>query len=245
MVAKQLLLQSSAKTFFGCKIASMKHAQCGWQLFDDHGDERGVFDALLITAPAPQTQDILQTAASSDISLQVMCDRLRSVNYNKTISLIFGLTSPIERIDLPSKISFAADSSVQAVVFSCGTKSDHIVCHMSPEWSEENWDSSENSFENMWPSIQRLISKTLAIDLPGYLWTDMQKWRYATPKQLMRREDTCSGESMGLFVCGDFLAVGTERCSLEAMRTGERISAFLQSMQLNPLNNGHVVAPSL
>jgi predicted NAD/FAD-dependent oxidoreductase len=91
-VCKHLLAGFEIRT--RTRVASLDRVDAGWRVRDDKGDELGRFDAVIVTAPAPQTAEILEPAPG-------LAERIRSVR----MSVCWALMAAFER---PLGLSFDA-----------------------------------------------------------------------------------------------------------------------------------------
>lgn len=191
------------------RVAALKHsATSRWSLADTHGAVVGDADLVLLSAPAPQTAELL---AASDLPSEQRAElsaALHAVSYRRCLSFAFAYPRLVPRpfyalinADRGHPIAWLAlehDKGPQR----CPAGHSLIIAQMAPTFSLEHWDTP---IEQIAGQVTALVGDVLAEDLDQPLWSDRQGWKFALPDGGVspNRLDT---PDLGLFFAGDFTA---------------------------------------
>ncbi|MGB3543637.1 FAD-dependent oxidoreductase, partial [Rubrivirga sp.] len=189
--------------------------------------ERHAFDAVLVTAPAPQAFELLSglEAASS----------IERVTYRSQFSVMWAFDRVLDRpADVYALVNAAEHGSADGGhdVAWLAVESDKpgrapdgatlLLAQMSERWTLDHYDDKKpdvvleagRAVESLWGP------------LPEPLWTDTQRWRYSLPNDGV---EVGGLEGDGLFVAGDWTAgKGRVHLALEqGLAAAERIRASI------------------
>jgi predicted NAD/FAD-dependent oxidoreductase len=215
------------------RIAALKretHGAAGWSLIDSSGSSVGWADLVLITAPGPQTAEIL---AASDIPAErrsMLVETLQAVVYRRCISFAFAYPRLVPRpfyalinTDRGHPIAWLAlehDKGFQR----CPPGHSLMIAQMAPAFSLEYWDMP---IDPLAARVASLVGDVLGEDLDQPLWADRQGWKYALPDGVAAAH-TIDTPELGLFFAGDFTA-GQGRVHL-AIEQGWRAAATIAAI---------------
>ncbi len=197
----------------------------GWAVvLEDESRER--FDAVLVTAPAPQAAELLS-------GLEVASDV--DVTYRSQFAVMWAFDHVVERpADVYALVNAAEHGGEDGGhdVAWLAVESDKpgrapegctlLLAQMSERWTLDHYDDKK---EDVVGEAARAV-ESLWGSLPEPLWTDTQRWRYSLPNgglEVGALEDAAPG----LFVAGDWTA-GKGRVHLaleEGLKAAARIRA--------------------
>ena len=156
-----------------------------WTLVADDGRRLGPYRALILTAPAPQTAEILR--AAPDAAAHALAIALDSVPYAPQFALTVALAAPAPRPDGACALLVRRSGSPLAWVSFEASKAgfvpDHgemrglVVAQATPAWTEAHLDDAPDAVTN---ALLAALADALG-PLSGIVWTDLHRWRYARP----------------------------------------------------------------
>jgi predicted NAD/FAD-dependent oxidoreductase len=184
--------------------------------------EHGPFDAVLLTAPAPQTAAILAASAIDAATRDALQEALAPVRYRPCLSVALAYA---RRPELPWYAAVNTDRAHPVAWLAC----EHVkperapagagllLAQMGPSWTERRWDGLPKGFYpgDALPAaaaeVHTIVQGLVGAELGAPLWADAHRWRYALC------DAPCGPAALagvaGIFVAGD-LAVGRGRVHL-------------------------------
>ncbi|MCX7860470.1 MAG: FAD-dependent oxidoreductase [Chloroflexus sp.] len=216
-------------------VASIHTVGDGYRLSAASGHDLGQFDAVLLTAPAPQSAAILAAGDLAPASAALIA-ALHSVQYRRSISITVAFPHrpavpwyALVNIDRHHPISWLACEHDKP-----GRAPEGIgllIAQMSHEWAVAHWDELQKGTflpnDPLPPPVAEALAamQALAGDLGAPLWIDLQRWRYALP-------DTATPLTTmdRIAVAGDMVA-GQGRVHLaieDGWRAADQIRALLK-----------------
>ena len=122
----------------GVTVGAVAGSAGAWTLRDAAGGELGCFDQVVVSAPAPQTAQLLRSAAPR------LAERAAGVRMSGCWAV---LTAFVEPLELPFDGAFVADSPLSWIARNSSkpgreTPLDTWVLHGSPAWSEAHVEDS-------------------------------------------------------------------------------------------------------
>ncbi|WP_129113097.1 NAD(P)/FAD-dependent oxidoreductase [Halegenticoccus tardaugens] len=232
-LGERLLARTDATVERGTRVDGLERAADGWWAVAADGTERGPFDALLLTPPAPQTAALLARSKWQNQHLPALREAIGAVPFRTIRTLV--LHYPFE-LDRPYYALVNADRTHDVGwVAREECKPDRVpdgecllVVQMSPAWSETRFDDPTDEAA---ADAAALVSALLGDDrLRDPDWVDEQGWRYALPDDGVDPEVVRRGEDDGLFFAGDWVAgEGRVHAALwNGVEVGERIERRLR-----------------
>ncbi len=229
-LGKLLLRASCAALQSQTRVGCLEKEPAGWRLYAEEGHDLGVFEAVLLTPPAPQTADLLDV--SSLPGREHLVAALRRADYRTQLSFVLAFDRPLPRPgDFYALVNTDGAHEVAWVGFE-EDKPGHVplgqsvlVVQMSPAWSRPRYEAS---LEELQSDVLRAVGALLGEALPAPAWADLQRWRYALPNGAADVETLREAEADGLFFAGDGLA-GKGRVAL-AVQNGLEAAARLAAL---------------
>jgi len=205
-------LAQDVNVHHGVRIAEVhrdEDADARWRLIDDQGGDAGRFDALLVTAPAPQTAGLLRTAAPNiariaDAVTMPPCWTLM-LAFDRVLDLGFdaAFVRPGEGAEASTFSWIARDTSKPARPGAQGAGDDRWVLHASPEWSQAN---VERAPADVGEDLLAAFRSMFQIDAAP-TFTRAHRWRHAQVENAPN-EPCLFDPSLRLAVAGDWLLGG-------------------------------------
>lgn len=201
------------------KIVAIEGAPTHWSLRAEDGTLLGPYSQVLLTAPAPQTQALLDPIARE------LASQLSSVVLAPCLTLMITFQAPV---DLPldgvhvteSALAFAARNNSKPG----RAPQECWVLHADPEFATSCFDAPESISESlMLAALQRMS----ASELPTIMEAHLHKWRYAQVIQAL--DQPCLYDpDLGLGAAGDWcIGPRLEAAAMSGLAVADRIIATL------------------
>ncbi len=218
------------------RVTGLERANDAWSVLTDDGERATGFDAVLLTAPAPQSAEIV---GQSDVpGAAALADALGQATYRSQFTIVWGFDHEIERpADVYALVNAtehgAADGGHDVAWLAVesdkpGRSPDGttiLMAQMSQAWTEAHYDDPK-------PDVVSAAADAVAGvwgALPEPLWADTQRWRYSLPNAAADPAALAGAAQHGLFFAGDFTA-GKGRVHLaleEGLAAADRIRQSL------------------
>lgn len=219
-LGKRLAEGARAVIQTGIGVARIEQTLWGWQLVGDQGNDLGLFEAVLLTPPAPQAAELVEASRMDAGLRETLSDGLRRATYRSLLSVTFAFSRPVPRPgDFYALVNTDREHPISWLAFE-EDKPGHVpagqtvlIVQMAPEWSVAHFSLP---LDDLWPAVAALAGELLGCDLDAPAWSDLERWRYALPNTLADREALAQGEPAGLFFAGDALAGGRVHLALES-----------------------------
>lgn len=166
-----------------------------WQLRDDHGNQLGEFDYVIISAPAPQTAQLIGDAPG-------LLQEARSITMNGCWAAMLSFD---RSLGLSFDGAFVHDSPLSWIARNDskpqrGGNQESWVLHASPEWTTER---IENHLDDVLPAMLNAFWETAGIPRREPSYVSKHRWRYAIPPHTL--ESRCLFDSqLKIGACGDW-----------------------------------------
>ena len=207
-----------------------------WTVVTDDGQRHEGWNAVLLTAPGPQSAEIVR--ASELAQADRLADALGQAEYRSQFAVVWGFRGQIERpadvYALVNADAHGATSGGHDVAW-LAAESDKpgrapegdsiLIAQMSADWTQRHYDAPQSEVVSAATDAVTSLWGTL----PAPLWTDTQRWKYALPNASADLDALTEAADLGLFFAGDFTA-GKGRVHLaleEGIAAAERIRAAL------------------
>jgi predicted NAD/FAD-dependent oxidoreductase len=228
-LAKRLFDRTDATVELETRIEGIERTGGTWALTDAEGDDRGVFDRLVLTPPAPQTAALLATAEWDDDLRGELEAVVRDVPFRTTLTAVlhypFALDRPyyaLVNTDTDHEIGWVSREECKPGHVPDGESL--LIAQMAPDWSTRRYDDPA---EGMARDAAELVADLLDdARLAAPDWTDRQGWHYAQPDAGVDADPLDRAGEYELHVAGDWVA-GEGRVHLalrSGLETGERIA---------------------
>ena len=180
---------------FETRVGNVERIENRWLLEAENGTKLGRFEALVVSAPAPQTAELLESAAPE------LAARANEVKTTSCWAVMVSFSRPL---DLDFDRAFVHDSPLSWVAHNTSKPKrpddEAWILHGTPDWSSEHLDIDAES------AAERLL--VAFNDAIGGLGGDPSKmvahrWRFALPTAVLA--DACLFDpKLRLAICGDW-----------------------------------------
>lgn len=231
-LAKRLFDATDATVHRNTRVEVLNRTGERWGVTDGAGDDRGRFDALLLTPPAPQTADLLGQSEWQHADRRPLRETIESVPYRTVVA---GLLHYDFELDNPyyALLNDDKDHDVGWIGRE-ECKDGHVpdgeallLVQMAPEWSVDHYREAEAELTD---AIAEATADLLGDDrLAEPDWTDHQRWRYALPNDGVPDGSLSLATEHDLFFAGDWVAgEGRLHAALKnGLEAGEQIGQHL------------------
>jgi predicted NAD/FAD-dependent oxidoreductase len=190
-------LAGELDTRYSTQVDSVRHADRRWQLLSDDENPLGSFDALVVSAPAPQTAALLESEAPAIAARAAAVDMAPCW----AVMAVFG-----QSLELPFDGAFVADSPLSWVARNASKPErpghEAWVLHGSPQWSRAHLEiDAEEAAERLLAAFD----EASGVRLPAPVHLRAHRWRYALPVE-PRPEACLFDRELALVACGDWCA---------------------------------------
>jgi hypothetical protein len=185
----------------------------GWALQDAAGAPLGSFDAVICTAPAPQTVRLLDRHLAPDAAL-------RRVRYRACFALMLGFEGGWAPGWIAGK---ARDNPIEWIAAQSTrpgrSPASAMVVHASADWSDRHLESEAGEVQSI---LQHAAGELTGIDTSRAAHAALHRWRYA-----LLDPETATGApflslSQGLAATGDWCSASRVE---DAWHAGHRLAA--------------------
>lgn len=204
-------IASDLEIHFQTPIQSISNVNSRWQLVSDHERIFGPFDAILSTAPAPQSKSILGEYAKQFAGIE-------RVEISPCWALMLILAEPLA---VPMDGAFVEDSPLSWIARNSSKPGrarvpECWVLHAGPAWSQAHL---EEAAESVADKLLAEFWSALGTEAVPHLAAHAHRWRYALPTETLA--ERC------LYNCELQLGVGGDWCG------GPRVEgAYLSGLSL-------------
>ncbi|MEM9354694.1 MAG: FAD-dependent oxidoreductase [Pseudomonadota bacterium] len=188
-------LASDLNVHYGTKVSPLQRSNANWQLMDGDSNALGTFDAVIVSAPAAQTADLLT-------SVPGLAERARSSAMSGCWAVMVALEQGLQ---LPFQGAFVHESPLSWIAnnrskASRSPQPETWILHASPEWSEANMQCEPDDVEaQLLAEFWRSIGKA-AVEIN---YSTAHRWRFALPTSPL--ETRCLFDTeLKVGACGDW-----------------------------------------
>ena len=217
---KRLFERSDGTVETDTRIGHIERAD-GWRLENAAGDGLGTFDSVVLTPPAPQTANLLASAAWESDLREELVESIESVPFRTTVSAVLHYPFALDR---PYYALVNTDGEHDVGWLSReGCKPGHVpddesllIAQMARDWSAERYGEPT---EEIAGATAEMVADLLEDErLADPDWVDSKGWRLAQPDGGVDTERLDRAGDENLFFAGDWVA-GEGRIHL-ALRSG-------------------------
>ena len=196
----------------GTRVGALRSSGDGIEVAQDQGNTLGVFDAVVITAPAPQAVELLEQSPEPG-----RADALRAVDYDPAVMVLAGVA-----MDEPGWVAARPDSGPVAYVTNEATKGRAplegvvpVVARLRPDASARLFDTGDDAvLAEAVPAIRTVLGP----GTPEPSWTQVKRWRYCVARTRVP-QDQANPTGSRIIIAGDAVAPG--ETVDDVARTGE------------------------
>jgi predicted NAD/FAD-dependent oxidoreductase len=176
------------------RVVGMKRAGLSWEISDDSGRELGGYEAIIVATPPAQAADILSGAPA-------LRAKAKDVEMFPCWTVMAAFDS---NIDLPWDVASVTDGKLDTII--CNRikpgrpRGETWVMHAKPDWTLENIELLPKDV------VEVLLAEFVSVTdarLPGILFTNAHRWRFANPVRPMESTYLWDRE-LRVGVCGDW-----------------------------------------
>ncbi len=185
------------------QVTSIKQQTGLWKLTDQDGKTLGEFDRVIVTAPAPQTAELLSVSpalsnAAKSIKVAPSWACMLAI-HNDVAANIPWDAAWIRGLEEPSQLAWAARNDSKPGRQEPDKGLSTWVLHASADWSHKHLEQSpEIVAEKMLSAFERLVDQPLG--KPQHLVA--HRWKYALPDAM--EDHFLQDADRGLYACGDW-----------------------------------------
>lgn len=229
-IGKLLAAEARADVQRQTRVKRVDQRSNGWALTGQEGP-LGVFDGVVLTPPAPQTEALIRESDIGADLQQNLLDGIQPATYASQFTIVLGYERPIDR---PGAFYALLNTDREHAIAWLSFEDDKpghvpdgqsvLILQMAPDWTEARFEASPDALTEEGAA---LASDLLRTDCSDPTWTDHQRWRYAIPTAEADRDRLRRAEAAHLFVAGDAL-VGKGRVN-RALETGLRCAEWIEA----------------
>jgi renalase len=180
------------------KVTSVEKKAEGWQISSDTGE---TFTAKTLILNMPPEQALSLCA----FELGEVKQQLERVVMEPSFALMLGYEAASAPqwqgilVEVPSSISWIAHDSSKRET----PKETTLVVHSTPAFAREHFDEAPDTVkEKLLAALDLQPSTSLSTSLQPFLWTDLQRWKYALASTFVDAPFLAYDSS--LYFCGDW-----------------------------------------
>lgn len=198
-----------------CRVAPLQRFGNQWKLVSDAGRDLGVFDLVVVSAPAGQTAELLSEAST-------MAERASEVVMSGCWTLMLALEAPLQ---CEFDAAFVHNSSLSWIARNSSksgrtTNYDAWVLHATPKWSEQNIDTARAEVETQ---LLEEFGRIVGTSSFSVAHQASHLWRFALPEEPLA-DSYLFDEELQIGACGDWCGgPRVEGAFLSGLALAERI----------------------
>jgi predicted NAD/FAD-dependent oxidoreductase len=216
------------------RVARLVRQSDGWAVETEGGETHGGFDAVLLTAPAPQTAALLRDSDLGDADAEALAAAAGEAYYREQFTVVWAFDKRLDRpgafyalVNADEHGGSGGGHAVAWLAFESdkpGRAPDGatlLLAQMGAAWTHDHFDDGRDAVV---ASAAEAVADLLG-PLPDPLWTDTQRWRYSLPDGQADTDTLEAAADHGLFFAGDWTA-GKGRVHLaleEGLAVAERV----------------------
>ena len=191
-------LSAGLDVLFETTVATVVRDNDKWTLFDDANRDIGRFDWLVLTAPAPQTGDLVR-------DFEEIVEVCRARTMRGCFALMLGFEQPLE---LPWQAALVRNTDISWVSVNSSkpgrSAAFTLVVHSTNAWADAHMDDDiDRTLEHMTGEAQLVTGENLAVATHR----EVHRWRYANIDS-QKGPGYFVDDNRQLAMCGDWLVRG-------------------------------------
>ena len=232
-IPSALLETVSAELILETRIDALELTEGDWRIRDAEGQDHGIFDAVVLTPPAPLTADILGRSEWSHADCRNVREAIESVPYRPITSVALHYPFDIDRPwyaavndDGEHPISWIAREDAKPSHVPDGETVLLVQC--SSEFTIESYDADTVDVVDRVSALTADLLDDERLAAPD--WSEHHCWRYAVPEPGVSTAELDCAEDHDLYAAGDWV-VGEDRLNgalRSGLQTGETVRDALE-----------------
>ncbi|HEX8834059.1 MAG TPA: FAD-dependent oxidoreductase [Abditibacteriaceae bacterium] len=216
---------------FNSRVSALGETENDVALYGDGGELITRVDYVIVTAPAPQTADLLAAespSSTADISARASrIEVLHSITYSNCLSVMLHFDTSLEAHwyallaqDRAHPLLWLARENAKGTRFVPENSDTSLVAQLGPQISRELYDADDEDVVNqtcVW--ISELLGEGFAVPQ----WSSVKRWRYSQP-QSTTEFHTVNLPGSRIVICGDATSAGRVP---DAYASGLRAADFI------------------
>ena len=208
-LGKLLARQCRAAVRRNTRIERLEREGDRWRLHTESGERTAPYDAVVLTAPAPQSVALLRSVSADQKGIRRVRAGLESVRYAPQFAYVLAYDRPIERpVDAFGLRGPGPGHPLDWIGFE-SDKPGHapagqtlLVVHTAEEWTASRVDREPDAFLS---EVTDAAEEVLSASLRPSDWHDTHRWRYARPRAAGGLDPALGAED-GIVLAGDAVA---------------------------------------
>jgi len=208
------------------------------RLVSTENEDLGVFDAVLLTPPAPQIADVFKTSDLNDKAGQKeLQESFSECRYKSIISFALVFKGRLEK-EYFALINSDRKHNISWLSFE-NDKEGHVpdnetmmIVQMADDWSKKYYEEKdEELLSKVFEEVRKIFPEDKLEE--RYNWGDVKKWKFALPEKTINEKVFEIGRRHNLFFAGDFVR-----------GKGRVLDAFEEGLKTGDLINKEFSSPS-
>ncbi len=192
-VAKHVVRDLDMRTL--TRVKHIRRQAARFELLDEHEESLGVFDRVIVTAPAPQTTELVRP-------FDDLASAIQNITLNPCWAVMFQLVDqlPIEWAGAFVNLGPLRWISRNSSKPDRDHGAENIVVHASPEWSSAR---VEMGSDQVCSELLAAFWRVLGLEPQPVVQAESHRWLYSIPAQVAP-ESCFSNAEETVFACGDW-----------------------------------------
>ena len=215
-------LTNGLRVTYASRVVEVLRQDGRWRLVADTGAELGTFDAVVVSAPAPQTAALLESAAPE------VAASAASAPMSPCWAVMVAFDDPL---DLPFDAAFVREGPLAWVARnsskpSRGGGGDAWVLHANPQWSRCHIDDPPGAVET---SLMHAFAEAVGEALPWPIHLAAHRWRFALPEDPLAMA-AVTDPHRAIVACGDWCGgPRVEGAVLSGLAAADAVSSWIST----------------
>lgn len=177
------------------RVTSVARHEHGWQLLGDEEWDLGIYDVLILNAPAPQSASLLK-------NFPEFAQQIDAAKFAPCWSVMLAFDQPL---DVPWDAATVHDSPLSWIARNSSkpgrpTRPDCWLLQGNPDWSNTHLEDVK---EIVMAQLISCFWEAIGLVPRPHRLADVHRWRFALPSELLEQQYLFN-EDLGVGACGDW-----------------------------------------
>ncbi len=177
------------------RVTSVARHEYSWQLLGEEDRDLGIFDVLILNAPAPQSASLLK-------NFPEFAQQIDAAKFAPCWSVMLAFD---QRLDVPWDAATVHDSPLSWIARNSSkpgrpTRPDCWLLQGNPDWSNTHLEVAK---EVVMAQLISCFWEAIGLVPRPHRLADVHRWRFALPSELLEQQYLFN-EDLGVGVCGDW-----------------------------------------